>query len=173
MSSKEGSIETLRDLFVDELQEAYYVETRLVDELDHMAMRASNDKISKGFADHRDETRTHVDRLESAFAALDRRPAQRESPVLDALVEERERYEGLIDDDDLLDIVYLGAGMKTERVEMTMYEGLLMNARKLDLSDDVKEPLDDNHDEEKRTFEELRTLSGGSELKSLLGRLLG
>lgn len=173
MSSETQSIETLHELFVDELREAYYAETQLVDELDHMAMRASNDKISEGFADHREETRTQVERLESAFAALDRQPEQRESPVLDALVEERERFESLIDDDDLLDIVYLGAGMKTERIEMTMYEGLLMNAGKLDLSDDVTDLLDENHDEEKRTFEELRSLSGGSELKSLLGRLLG
>lgn len=173
MSSKKGSIETLHDLFVDELRGAYYVETQLDDELDQMAMRASNDKISQGFADHRDETRRQIERLESAFAALDLPPEQRQSPVLDALVEERERFEGLIEDDDLLDIVYLGAGMKTERIEMTMYEGLLMNARKLDLPDDVTDPLDENHDEEKRTFEELRALSGGSELKSLLGRLLG
>lgn len=173
MSSEIQSIETLQDLFVDELREAYYVETNLEGELDHMAMRASNDSISTGFADHRDETRMQIERLESAFAALDLQPEERRSPVLDALVEERERFEELIDDDDLLDIVYLGAGMKTERVEMTMYEGLLMNARKLDLSDDVTDPLDENHDEEKQTFEELRSLSGGSELKSLLGRLLG
>ena len=173
MSTSTQSIESLRDLFVDELQGAYYVENRLVDELDHMAMRASNDKISKGFADHRDETREHVNRVREAFEELDRQPEERSVAVLDGLVEERERYEGMIDDSDLLDIVYLGAGMKTERVEMTMYEGLLMNARKLDLSDDVTDPLDENHDDEEDAFKELRTLSGGSQIKSLLDRLLG
>lgn len=172
MSAPTQNIDTLRDLFVDELQGAYYVENQLVDELDHMAMQASNDKISSGFADHRDETREHVDRVREAFRAMDRQPEERSVAVLDGLVEERERFEGMIDDTDLLDIVYLGAGMKTERVEMTMYEGLLMNARKLDLSDDVTDPLDQNHDEEERTFKELRTLSGGSQIKSLLDRLL-
>lgn len=173
MSTPTQTIGSLHDLFVDELRGAYYVETRLVDELDHMATRTSNDKISTGFADHRDETREQVDRVEEAFRALDEPPEERSVPVLDALVEERERYEGMIDDADLLDIVYLGAGMKTERIEMTMYEGMLMNARKLDLSDDVTDPLGQNQDEEERTFNELKTLSGGSQLKSMLNRLLG
>ena len=173
MSSQIQSIRTLRDLFVDELQGAYYVEDRLVAELDHMAAEASNEKIRQGFADHRDETRTQTERLESAFEALDEPPEERQVRLLDALVEERQRYEGMIDDDDLLDVVYLGAGLKTERIEMTMYEGLLMNARKLDLSDDVTDPLDQNHDEEERTFKELQALSGGSEMKSTLSRLLG
>lgn len=173
MSTPTQTIGSLHDLFVDELRGAYYVETQLVGELDHMAMQASNDKISNGFADHRDETREQIDRLEEAFRALGETPEERPVPLLDALVEERERYEGMIDDTDLLDVVYLGAGMKTERIEMTMYEGMLMNAKKLDLSDDVTDPLDENHDEEKKTFKELQTLSGGSELKSMLSRLLG
>ena len=167
------TIESLRDLFVDELRAAYYVETELVEELDHMARNASNEKISDGFANHREQTEGHVDRLEDVFAAIDEPPEGRTVAALDGLIEDRNRCEQMIHDDDLRDVLLVSAGMKTERMEMTMYEGLKMNARKLDLGRDVTAPLDDTLDEEEHTFQKLRTISGGSELKSMLDRLVG
>lgn len=165
------SIDTLHELFVHKLRQQYYIEQELVETLDEMAIDATNDRMSQGFADHRDETRTQVQRLEEVFDALGERPETQEVPVLDALEEERQTYERQIEDDDLLDMVYLNAGMMTERIEMTAYEGLSMMATELELDDEIHKPLESNYDEEKSAYRELDTLAAASEMKSLWDRL--
>lgn len=157
------------DMFVHELEQMYYIENRLVETLDEMAGEVSNDKLQRGFADHRDETREQVERLERAFRALGREPQESQSHVLDALRKEHDEFAEQTTDNYLQDLFDMQAGMKTERFEITGYEGLLMLAKKLDLDDDVTDPLEDNLSEEKSTLRQLEGLSKGSKLKSILG----
>ncbi|WP_254768663.1 ferritin-like domain-containing protein [Salinilacihabitans rarus] len=164
-------INDLHELFVHKLRQVYYVETQLVETLDEMAINATNDRISRGFADHREETREQVRRLEQVFDAVDVTPAPTEKPIFDALETERQRMEGEITDDDLLNSSYLVAGMTTERIEMTAYEGLLMLARKLDYGGDVTDPLQQNLDEEQSAYRELDAMATASDLKSLWDRI--
>lgn len=164
-------IDNLDDLFVHKLAQQYSVENELVGALDEMALTATNDRLSRGFADHRDETREQIERIERVFSALDRPAEEREDPVLDALEAERREMENLIDDEDLLNTVYLGAGMMTERIEMTAYESLTMMAHQLELGADVTDPLQQNYDEEKSAYRELDAMSTASDMKSLWDRL--
>lgn len=165
------NIETLDDLFEHELKGAYHMEARLVDILDEMAANATNEKVSRGFADHRDETVEHVRRLEAAFEAMGVTAEERHCPIVEALDEERRAVEEGVADESLLDLFYLGAGMKTERIEMTTYEGLLSLAERLDHGSDVTDPLEANLDSEEAAFRKLQSLSGASDLKSLWERL--
>lgn len=161
----------LHELFVHKLAQQYYVEQELVETLDEMARHTTNDRMSQGFADHRDETRTQVQRLEDVFAAIDRPAEARESAVLDGLEMERSELESEIEDDELLNMVYLNAGMMTERIEMTAYEGLTTIAEQLELGNDVQTPLESNYDEEKSAYRELETMAAAKDLKSLWDRL--
>lgn len=68
-------------------------------------------------------------------------------------------------------MIYLNAAMMTERMEMTVYEGLITIGEKLDLSVDVQRPLDSNYNEEKSAFRDLETLATAKDLKSLWDRL--
>ncbi|MFD1562045.1 ferritin-like domain-containing protein [Haloarchaeobius amylolyticus] len=165
------SMTDLHELFVHKLAQQYYIEQELVETLDEMARNTTNDRMSQGFADHRDETRTQVQRLEDVFAALDRPAEVRDSAVLDGLEEERREFESQIEDDELLNMVYLNAGMMTERLEMTAYEGLTTIAEQLELGNDVQQPLESNYDEEKSAFRELETLATAKDMKSLWDRL--
>ena len=164
-------LDSLEDLFVYELQGAYHMELRLVDILDEMAANATNDRISTGFADHRDETEAHAQRVRDAFEAMGREPEERECPIVEALDEERRTVEGGVTDPDLLNMFYLGAGMKTERVELTTYDSLLTQADRLGLGDEVTDPLEANRDSEDETLTQLKTLNTASDLKSLWEKL--
>jgi len=165
-------IQTLRDLFLHELRGAYYMEGVLVDELDEMASTVTNDRISRSFADHREETREHVRRLQDVFEALEVKPEERPVPVVDAIVDECRTTDEMVSDADLLNMSYLSAGMKTERIEITTYDSLLQMAKQLELDDNVTDPLKKNRDDEKDTLDSLESLSTGSELKSLWKRLV-
>lgn len=173
IDSNSATIDSLDDLFQHELEQMYYIENRLVDTLDQLANEANNDKLQKGFADHREETRKQTERLEVVFDALGREPQESESRVLDALTEEHEEFVERSNDEHLHDLYDMQAGMKTERFEITAYEGLLMLAKKLDLDDDVTDPLEDNLSEEKSALRELEGLSKGSKLKSMISQITG
>lgn len=99
-------------------------------------------------------------------------PAEaRDDPLLDGLENNRREFEAQIEDDELLNMVYLNAGMMTERMEITAYEGLTTIAEKLDLGVDVQHPLDSNYNEEKSAFRDLERLATTKDLKSLWDRL--
>lgn len=166
------TVQSLRDLFEFELGRMYYVEQRLVDALDEMARDATNDTLSEGFAEHRDETRRQVERLETVFEELGSVPEEREDPIVDALIGDKESFDDLAADDDIRNVYYNSAGIKTERFEITAYEGLLMLADRLDLGRDVTNPLEENLDEEKSARRELKAVAEGSQFKQLLDRLL-
>lgn len=165
------NIETMQDLFMHELRTMYYVENQLVEALDEMAEMATNDRVSTAFADHRDETEEHVERLERVFEELGAQPEQETSHVLDGLIEERQMADSAIMNEDLRNMFYLGAGMKTERIEVTSYESMLLMADKMNMEDDIVEPLEENLDDEKDALSQLNTLSTGSKLKSLFDKL--
>lgn len=173
MSSTQTDISDMEDQLVYDLEAIYDMELKLVDALDEMSRKTSNENISEGFEKHRDETERHVERVEEAFEELGRQPNRRTNAVVDALIEENEQFDRRSADDTLRDLHFLNAGMKTERIEMTAYEGAIMLANKADLDDDVTDPLEENLDEEEKTFKKLKGLSTGSDLKSLWKKLTG
>ncbi|WP_135533214.1 YciE/YciF ferroxidase family protein [Halostella pelagica] len=173
MSDSEQYIESLEGLFEYELEGIYNMEVKLVSALDEMALATTNGHLESGFNSHRDETETQVERLEDAFEAYGVEPRQRDCPLVDALEKDRKQFEGMVRDDDLKNLYFLGAAMKTERIEISSYQSLLTTADKLDLGSEVTNPLQDNLEEEKETLRKLEGLSEGSELKSLWDRLTG
>jgi ferritin-like metal-binding protein YciE len=172
MATEADQIASLRDLFEYELEQMYYVENELVDALAMMADEVTNDKMREGFKNHLEETERHVERLERVFDAIGAEPRMRESETYDGLMADKRSFESHVADDELRNVHHLSAGMKTEHVEITRYQSLLTLADKLDLGSDVTDPLEDNLDSEERTLKELEAMSEGSELKSMLDKLL-
>src|SRR6195952_3807890 len=63
-------LETLKDLYVEQLHDLYSAETQLVEALPKMAKAASNTQLQGAFATHLTQTRGHVQRLEQIFTQL-------------------------------------------------------------------------------------------------------
>lgn len=166
------NIDDLDDMFLHELQAAYHMETRLVEILKEMAANATNDRISAGFADHAEETKEHVERVEKVFTTLGLYVQERNCPIVEALDQERTIVEESVSDEDLLNMFYLGAGMKTERIEITTYDSLVRLAEKLQLGEGVIDPLEANRESETEILDQLQILAGASDLKSLWERLI-
>ena len=168
------TVETLHDKFIYELQQVYYIETELVDILDEMAESTADDTITESFQKHQRETAEQARRLEGVFEALDEPTEMRQCYGLDGIIEDRQEFlDNAAEDEDLIDLYNVAAGMKTERLEITAYEGLLNHADQLDLPNEVTEPLDENLDEEEATLKELKGTMSGSTIQQLFGRLMG
>lgn len=173
------TVQTLHDKFVYHLQEAYYVENRLVDVLDELASESNNDDLRAGFEEHREETREHVTRLEEVFDAVDEVPEERPNPAFDGLLEERQQLleqttaDETATDDDMRDLHNLGAAVKNEYLEIASYEALIQLARKLDLPMGVRDLLDENLDDEQQTKKQLKALGEDSTVTEVFARLAG
>jgi ferritin-like metal-binding protein YciE len=165
------SMNSADDLFRYNLEGMYYVENRLVDVLGDMAESTTDDDLREGFEEHREETRRQIERLEEVFRAVGEQPEERRSPALEGLVEERERFLSENPSDDVENLFSMTAAMKSERLEITGYQGLLELADRLDYGGDVTDPLEENLDEEKGTLRELEGMAKGSKLTKLFGKL--
>jgi ferritin-like metal-binding protein YciE len=63
-------LETLRDLYVEQLHDLYSAETQLVEALPKMAKAAMSPQLQTAFKEHLTQTKGHVQRLEQIFSQL-------------------------------------------------------------------------------------------------------
>jgi hypothetical protein len=60
-------IQDLNDLFVHQLQDIYYAEQQIVQNLPKMIEKATNSGLKQGLSNHLRETEQHVERLKQSF----------------------------------------------------------------------------------------------------------
>ena len=60
-------LETLKDLYIEELRDVYDAENQILKSLPKMAKAASADSLREAFEEHEEVTRGHVERLEEIF----------------------------------------------------------------------------------------------------------
>ena len=81
-------MDTLRDLYIDELKDLYSAEKQLVKALPKMVRLATAPALKEAFANHLEETKGHVERLERIFGTLDASPRGKKCVGMEGLVEE-------------------------------------------------------------------------------------
>jgi hypothetical protein len=69
-----------RDLFLHELGDVLYAEQTLVKALPKLKDEASDQELARGFSDHLEETRQHVENLKLAFEELGEQPKAEKCP---------------------------------------------------------------------------------------------
>ena len=127
----------LRELYIDELKDLYSAENQLVKALPKMAKAASSEELRKGFDEHLEQTKAHVQRLEKIFQALGESPKGKTCKGMQGLVEEgaeamEEGYEGSVKDAALI-----GAAQRVEHYEIAGYGTVRSMAETLGEDDHV------------------------------------
>ena len=67
-------LESLKDLYMEQLKDLYSAETQLVDALPKMAEASNSPVLKNAFREHLNQTKQHVDRLEQIFKKLGESP---------------------------------------------------------------------------------------------------
>ncbi len=150
-------MDNLHDLFEHELKDIYDAENKLVAALQTLESEAGDEKLREAFRAHLQETRGHVQRLENVFDIWGREPSRGEGcKGIDGLLEEKRSLDRKGDlGEPVRDIFNAGAAVKTERYEISAYEGLIGLARSLQL-EDVVQLLQKNLDEEVAALEKVK-----------------
>lgn len=142
-----------RDLFLAELGDLLFVERMLASEvLPDLISQVSDPELAGALAEHLRETKRHVERVESAFRAVDAEPSSNHAPAFTGLKDHHAELAGSIKRDDLADLFHAMAAAQTEHAEIARYRALIPLARRLGAEDAVA-ALEANLADEERALD--------------------
>lgn len=158
-------LQSLNDLFVEQLQDLYSAETQLVQALPKMASAASHEELRDAFEQHLAETRGHVERLQRIFSELGITPGTETCKGMQGLIAEGEEVLKMQGDPAVVDAALIASAQRVEHYEIAGYGTVKTLAGHLDL-DDAKGLLDDTLDEEGKADKLLTKIATGGMFKS-------
>ena len=114
-------LDSLRSLFIHELNDLHDAERQLVKVLPKMAKAASSEDLRLAFERHLDQTREHVRRLERAFASLKEKPERKTCKAMKGILEEAEEMIRADGDPAIKDAGLISVAQRVEHYEMAGY----------------------------------------------------
>jgi len=128
------AIKTLEDLFHDTLKDIYFAERQILKALPKMAKAAASDDLKEAFLHHREETEGQVERLQQVFEIISKRAQGKTCESIKGILEEGEEIIDEFEGSPALDSGLIGAAQAVEHYEICRYNGLILWAGALDIS---------------------------------------
>lgn len=126
-----SSLNTLKDLFIEELRDLHDAENQLLKALPAMEKAASDSTLKNAFAAHYHQTNVHVQRLEEIFALLAEKSTGRRCKAMKGLIEEGEEHMKENADPAVKDASLIAAAQRVEHYEIAGYGTVRTYARLL------------------------------------------
>ncbi|MBS1660770.1 MAG: DUF892 family protein [Bacteroidetes bacterium] len=159
MSTQHKPDSKLEELFLDELKEAYGGEHHQLQLLPLLKKAASSLKLQNVIANHLDDTREHMRRLEAIFEKMGYAAEGRVSEAILGLTRAAEEVIATTTQGSATrDAGLIVAAQKLEHYEITTYGSLAQHARTLDY-DEIEEILESSLFEEKEADDLLTALA--------------
>ena len=114
-------LDTLQDLFVDELKDLYSAENQLLKALPKMAKAATSPELKRAFESHLTETKGQVERLNQVFDSLELSAKGKKCKAMEGLIEEGKAWMEEDADPDVMDAGLIAAAQRVEHYEMAGY----------------------------------------------------
>lgn len=111
----------LEKLFVSELKDIYDGEQQLVKALGELEKNAVSEELKSAFHEHQEQTRNHVNRLESIFEEIGESPKRKTCHGIEGIVDEGQMIAKEFSGNAALDAALIAAGQKAEHYEITSY----------------------------------------------------
>lgn len=132
------TVTSLHEVFADQLKDLYSAEVQITKALPKMAKAASSPDLKKGFLQHLEQTKEHVERIKRVCAAIDEKPTGKKCAATAGLVEEGKEA---IEEDaspEAKDVMLIAAAQRVEHYEMAAYTSAISLAKALDLTSAIK-----------------------------------
>jgi ferritin-like metal-binding protein YciE len=151
-------IENMEELFLQQIEDLYDAEKRLVKALPKMAEASTSLMLKQAFESHLQQTEGHVSRLETIFRQLNK-PAKAETcDAMKGLVSEGEDMVSHIDESPLRDAGLIASANRVEHYEIAAYGSARTFAQTLGLTQ-AAALLDQTLQEEKEADQKLTQLA--------------
>ena len=147
------ALDTLQDLFEDQMKDLYNAENQLTKALPKMAKKASTEELRKAFENHLKETMVHVERVAQIADMLGFKPTGKTCKAMKGLVEEGKE---ILEEDGqpaVIDFGLVEAAQRVEHYEIAAYGNAVVIAQQLKLDrkiiDLLKTTLNDEENADK------------------------
>jgi ferritin-like metal-binding protein YciE len=154
------NLNSLTDVFVEQIHDLHSAEEQLVEALPKMAAAAKSDQLREAFEHHLAETRSQLQRLDEIIATLALGPASEPCKAMQGLVAEGEQIISAQGDPAAKDAALIAAAQRVEHYEIAGYGTARTLADQLD-NDDARDLLDDTLDEESNADKLLSKIATG------------
>lgn len=154
------AVESLNELFVEQLRDLYDAENQLIKALPKMAEGANSEELRQGFEQHLEQTKGHAQRIEQIFEQLGEKAKGKKCKAMEGLV--KEGAETLEEDmnEDVKDAALIAAAQRVEHYEIAGY-GTARTYANLLGEDEAASLLEQTLTEEKETDAKLTQLAEG------------
>jgi ferritin-like metal-binding protein YciE len=147
-------INTLHDVYVEQLKDLYSAETQLIKALPKMAKAATSPDLAQGFEDHLEQTKGHANRLEQIFEKLEEEPTGKKCKAMEGLIKEGAEAIEENASPAAKDALLIAAAQRVEHYEMAGYGSVKTYANLLG-EDEAAALLEQTLQEEVETDEKL------------------
>jgi ferritin-like metal-binding protein YciE len=152
------SMDSLKDLYVEQLRDLYSAENQILKALPMMAEKASNPELRAAFEEHERVTHDQVKRLETIFDGLGEKPSGHHCKGMEGLLKEGQEMIKEKGDPDALDAGLIAAAQRVEHYEIAGYGTVRTYAELLGKGEHVS-LLERTLQEEEETDERLTELA--------------
>jgi ferritin-like metal-binding protein YciE len=115
------TLESLKDLYLQQLRDLHSAEMQLVHALPRMAEAATSTRLKSAFREHLNQTRQHVERLEKIFDKLGVRARGEACEGMKGLIKESEQTIEMRAEPDAKDARLIAAAQRLEHYEIAGY----------------------------------------------------
>jgi ferritin-like metal-binding protein YciE len=152
------AMDSLKDLYVEQLRDLYSAETQILKALPMMAERASNAQLKSAFQEHERVTHDQVRRLEAIFDGMGEKPGGHHCKGMEGLLKEGQEMIKEKGDPATIDAGLIAAAQRVEHYEIAGYGCVRTYAERLGMSDHAR-TLQQTLDEEGQTDHALSALA--------------
>jgi ferritin-like metal-binding protein YciE len=146
-------MQSLQDLFEDELKDTYNAEKQILKALPRMAKKASSEALREAFEMHEEETREHVQRLEQVFKLMGKSARGKHCKAMEGIVEEGKEMMAEDMEPEVMDAALIAAAQRVEHYEIAAYGTLRTFAQHLgqkDIARLLQQTLDNEGETDKK-----------------------
>jgi len=152
------SLDTMHELFLEELKDLYSAEQQLVKALPKLAERVTTPSLRTAIESHLRETEGHVTRLETCFGMLGEKASGKKCKGMEGLLDEADDLADEHGNDAVRDAGIIAAAQRLEHYEIAAYGCTIAFARTMGHQEAVT-LLEETLSEEKAANEKLTALA--------------
>lgn len=151
-------VETLRELFVEELQDLYSAENQIIEDLPKLAKKASSPQLKQALETHLIETKQQLERLERILESIDVRPEGKTCEGMKGLLKEGAQMIKASGEPEVIDAGIISAAQRVEHYEISGYGTVRTYAELLGENEAVR-LLEETLQEEKAADQKLNSIA--------------
>ena len=151
-------MKSLRDLYVEELQDIYDAEQQITRALPKMAEMATHPQLKQAFQEHLEQTQGQIQRLDQIFRQMGQQARGKGCKGMQGIITEGQEQMQKGERGDGMDAFLIAAAQKVEHYEIASY-GTVKTWAKLLGEADAAKLLQQTEDEEGQTDKRLTRLA--------------